>query len=157
MARWTPPHNDPIGSNEHIGRRLFDEPLLVGAADQPEFAGLSLRHFENSDREYSLDRLGLSSVDAAVVHYLRPRATEAGNRFRKPKSFNGWAVIRAARLTNPPKGKNVDLVPSPEHGEGLKENVFHAHALRPENQDDYSFALHLRHLFTSYGKVHKDS
>jgi len=34
MARWKPDPSQPFGPAEHIGRRLFDEPKLVGAEGQ---------------------------------------------------------------------------------------------------------------------------
>jgi hypothetical protein len=83
MARWDPPAN--VGDNEHVGRRLFDEPLLVGARDQPSFSGLLLSHFETRGDEYLLDRLGKSSVDRRVGAYLMPKAEAAGHTFRNPK------------------------------------------------------------------------
>jgi hypothetical protein len=156
MASWTPAADQPIGSNEHLGRRLFDEPLLAGGADQAPFNGLDLRNFqEKRDREYSLDRLGRSSVEPKVLTYLLPRATQAASKFRDPKRFDGWAVLRARELTKARVGANVWIEPSPVAGRGFDENIYHAHALRPEDKEDYSFALHLRHLFTAYGQIER--
>ncbi len=152
MARWQPQPDQPVGPNEHIGRRLFDEPMLAGAQDQPSFAGLDFRHFEETrDPEVSLDRLGQSGIDKAVVRYLRPRADKAGTTFRPPKAFNGWAVVRARLLSNPPHGPAVPVIASPIPGQGLDENIYHAHVATPDHFDHYSMALHLRHLFTSPG------
>ena len=65
MARKWNPRTDPVGRNEPIGRRLFDEPMLMGAQDQPSFKGLDYRHFEvtPNDRELSLDRLGCTGIE----------------------------------------------------------------------------------------------
>jgi hypothetical protein len=102
---WTPQIGQPVAPNEHVGRRLFDEPMLAGAQNQQAFAGLDLRNFEEKrDGEISVDRLGRSSVEKAVVNYLRPRAHAAGGKFTPSKQFNGWAVLRVARLQNPPRG-----------------------------------------------------
>jgi hypothetical protein len=156
MASWTPAAGQPISPNEHLGRRLFDEPLLAGAADQAQFNGLDLRNFqEKRDQEYSLDRLGRSGVERRVRTYLLPRATQAASKFHDPKRFDGWAVLRARELTNARVGASVHVEPSPVAGVGLDENIYHAHALRPEDKEDYSFALHLRHLFTMYGQVER--
>jgi hypothetical protein len=48
-------------------------------------------------------------------------------------------------------------VASPILNAGLAEldlNAYHTHALRPEADDDYRFALHVRNLFGTYGQVH---
>lgn len=156
MASWTPPADQTIGPNEQLGRRLFAEPLLSGAVDQRQFRGLDLRNFqEKRDREYSLDRLGRSNVERAVIKYLQPRAINAAQSFREPKSFDGWAVLRARELTAAKVGKHVEIFASPVRGQGMEENIYHAHALRPETTDEYSFALHLRNLFASYGGIER--
>jgi hypothetical protein len=151
MARWKPQANLPIGLKEPVGRRLFDEPMLLGAANQPHYGGLDLRNFqETRDNEYSLDRLGKTGIDGAVIRYLKPRAIAGGKSFRKPKKFNGWIAVKSETLTSPPPtGKPIVLMASPVSGEDLDENAFHAHAIRPEDQTDLIFALYLRHLFSS--------
>jgi hypothetical protein len=154
MARWTPSAGEAIGANEQLGRRLFDEPLLVGAGDQRDFSGLDLRNFqEKRDNEYSLDRMGKSGIDRSVVSYLLPRATHAGTKYSPAKSFDGWAVIGARRLrqANP----KVEFKSSPVSGSGLEENPYHAHAVRPDNLLDIHFALYLRHLFVLHGTVRR--
>ena len=159
MATWKPRSDEPVGNNEHVGRRLFDEPMLAGATDQKAFGGLILRNFEeNRDREFSLDRLGRTGVDRKVVSYLLPRANAAATRFVPHRSFDGWAVLRARVLENPPKGLGLPVTASPIAGDGVDENIYHAHATLPESQDAhqrYSSALHLRHLFASHGTVHR--
>jgi hypothetical protein len=155
MARWTPP--DKIENNEHVGRRLFDEPLLIGAQDQKPFKGLDLRHFEEKrDRETSLDRLGRSNVERAVINYLLPRAESAATQFKPEKIFNGWAYLKAKDLMFPPKGikYSSQVVASPISEKDLAENIYHAHIVMPDDVDHYSMALHLRNIFCSYGSVH---
>lgn len=153
MARWKPESDKPVGPNEHVGRRLFAEPMLVGAQSQRPFAGLDLRNFEEKrDLEFSLDRLGRSSVENAVVNYLRPRAVTAGKKLNPPRPFNGWAVLQARKLENPPVGSlKFPVKPSPIAGTDLSENIFHAHAVLPESFDSYSIALQLRELFEAHG------
>lgn len=156
MGRWVP--SERVGSNEHVGRRLFDEPLLAGGQGQPRFEGLDLRNFEERrDQEFSLDRLGRQSVEKAVVTYLVPRAIASGKRFVPTKSFNGWAVLRARQLETPAVGLDrygkLPVIASPEPGESFSENIYHAHVVTPE-LDHYSKALHLRQLFARYGTVH---
>jgi hypothetical protein len=152
MARWEPPAN--VGINEHVGRRLFDEPMLVGAAGQPSFSGLLLSHFEETrGDEYSLDRLGKSSVDKRVTSYLTPRADAAGLTFRKPKAFNGWAVLPARELVNARRAPRCEVIASPIDEPEPNDNKYHAHVARPLDVDPLHMAPHLRHLFTTYGKV----
>jgi hypothetical protein len=152
MARWDPPAN--VDNNEHLGRRLFDEPMLTGTSDQPSFAGLLLTHFEeNRGNEYSLDRLGRSSVDRKVISYLKPRAQTAGNTFRKPNCFNGWAVLPARHLLNARRPPSLAVIASPIYEAAPNDNIYHAHVLRPNSMDPTHMALHLRHLFTNYGTV----
>lgn len=156
MARWVPAADQPIGNTERIGRRLFDEPLLAGAGDQESFAGLDLRNFqETRGREVSLDRLGRTGIDKAVIRYLQPRAATAGTNFRTAKQFNGWACLPARELGQSRFGVGaMPVVASPIAGEGLEENVYHAHVLTPDGMNHYLTALHLRHLFGTYGQVH---
>jgi len=158
MARWIPP-SDRIDRNEHIGRRLFDEPMLVGAVDQRSFAGLLLSHFEETrDDELSLDRLGRSSVDSRVVNFLRPLGATAAVAFRSSKRFDGWAVLPAHRLTGAVREVVLPLKPSPE-----PNNPYHAHVdtqglFAAEPSRHYFIALHLRYLFTGPGSsVHRAS
>jgi hypothetical protein len=155
MARWAPAADQPIGNTERIGRRLFDEPLLAGAGDQKTFAGLDLRNFEETrSREVSLDRLGRSGIDKAVIRYLQPRAVAAGTKFRTAKQFAGWAFLPARDLSQSRSGFGAtSLVPSPIEGQDLEENVYHAHVLKPEGMHHYIMALHLRHLFATYGQI----
>jgi hypothetical protein len=154
MAAWKPKPTDPIRANEHLGRRLFDEPMLVGAMEQRSFAGIELRHFEETreDGEFSLDRVGQSSVDRKVVNYLRPRAVAAGEGFKPTRAFNGWAVLRAATLCQP-EHRLTNPVASPIGGQELEENIYHSHTQIPEGFDRHLFALKMRHLFTTKGKV----
>ena len=131
--------------------------MLIGGQSESPFAGLDIRNFEEKrDREFSLDRLGRSGVENAVVGYLLPRSNAAGRAFRPIKAFNGWAVLRAHQLERPPIGLDrygqMPVIASPEPGEGLAENIYHAHVLTPQ-VDHYGMALHLRHLFANYGTV----
>lgn len=157
MATWRPSSSDPIGSKESLGRRLFDEPLLAGQEQVKKYEGLELRHFEEKrSNEFSLDRLGRTNVERAVVNYLLPRARQQGQTFNPKRTFHGWAVVRAERLTKPATGPSLPVVPSPIKGDGLAENTYHAHAVlpdRPDPESHYSNALHLRHTFTRHGTV----
>jgi len=123
MARWIPRSNEPVGKNEAIARRLFDEPMLVGAIGQRPYAGLDLRNFEETRAdEFSVDRLGVSGVNKAVVRYILPLAEDAAKQFHSAKRFEGWATLPADRLVKPYKGIELAVIPSPE-----MDNPYHAH------------------------------
>lgn len=153
--RWEP--DDQVNQSEHVGRRLFDEPMLFGAYDQPQYNGLALRNFEESrGREFSIDRMGKSSCDGRVVRYLELRAENHGKKFAQPKEFCGWAYIRASKLIRPDTGTPLQLIPSPVRegdaewcDQDLEQNRFHAHILMPDNADGEAFALRIRHLLTN--------
>src|SRR5580658_8732698 len=99
MPRWTPADNAPLGPNERIGRRLFDEPALSGAPDQPLWRGLDVRHFEETrDRQFSVDRLGATGIDGRVKSYLVRRALEDAKNYHEPKGFNGWVHMTVRNL-----------------------------------------------------------
>jgi hypothetical protein len=155
MAHKWNPKTDPVGKNEPIGRRLFDEPMLMGAQDQPSFKGLDYRHFEETraDRELSLDRLGYTGIDNKAKNYLKPRADDAGAKCVPPKQFNGWAYVRASVLEKGWKGECFPVIPSPIDLEGLEGNTHHAHI--PIQGDATSAALRLREMFTRHGGVEK--
>jgi hypothetical protein len=125
MAKWQPESDTVIGKNEHLGRRLFDEPMLAGATNQKPFTGLRRRHFEETrDLEFSLDRLGRTSVEPGVIRYLMPRADAAAAKFKPPKAFDGWFVIKADFLQKPKQGPAFPVTPSPDIKPGLDENRF---------------------------------
>lgn len=159
MATWQPKSDEAVGKSESLGRRLFDEPMLAGVQNPKAFGGLDLRNFqEKRDREFSLDRLGRTGIDKKVLNYLSPRAKAASTKFNPPKSFDGWAVLRADVIVKPPVGAGFPLYPSPIAGVGLEENSYHAHALLPESTEAdarYRTALHMRHIFGTYGAIHQ--
>lgn len=154
MARWEPNPSEPFAPAEHIGRRLFDEPQLVGATDQKPFPGvLDIRNFEETrGDEFSVDRLGKTGVDKRVKAFLKPLAEAAGNAFHHPKSFDGWATAPSKRVCAPTRGSPIPLKVSPENG-----NPYHAHLetadLLPDagNFRHYHVALFIRELFTGPG------
>jgi len=161
MGRWTPPNNRPVGSNEHIGRRLFDEPKLFGARDQNPFEGLDLRNFEaTADREFSVDRVGDSCCNPKVMKYLTPRAHAAATKFRTPRKFHGWLTVPARKLQIPKPGMNWSVVPSPDPGplvngaapprsdDDMAQNRYHAHVPLPSGMESLFFAYLVRDVFT---------
>ena len=138
-----------------MGRRLFDQPTLIGAAGQKKPAAqYNLRNFQESrETGFSLDRLGRTNPEAAALRYLEPRAKGAASKLRPAKEFHGWATIQAKKLQDHPRVK-FDVRPSPISGEGLVENIYHAEAdCRSDRYDLYSIALHLKHLFESQGVI----
>ncbi len=155
MAVWTPPA-DQLGKNEHVGRRLFEEPALAGSPPGKVPPRLDYRHFEETrGQELSLDRLGQTGIDKRVVQYLLPRAVSQGDSFRPTRNFTGWYAIKADVLIRSSKGPRTTLTASPitvegSDGRDLTENRYHAHAKLPD-ADPYMAALHLRELFESKG------
>jgi hypothetical protein len=131
--------------------------MLVGAKDQKSFGGLDIRHFEEPcGDEFSVDRLGRSSVDRSAVRCLRPLADAHGRTFRSPKMFNGWVVLQAHKLQKPTKGTPLPVIASPE-----KDNQYHAHVdtrklleSEPEPMRHYLIAMYLKELFGAKGMVH---
>ncbi|MCG8052454.1 MAG: hypothetical protein JAZ15_14720 [Candidatus Thiodiazotropha endolucinida] len=150
--RWQP--NSTIGKNEAIGRRLFDEPMLIGATDQPKYEGILLRHFEeNRDNELSVDRLGQSGINKKVKKYLQQRATNAAKGFHKQKSFNGWIFVQKQALELGYKGRQFPTLASPiTDGETeIDNNIYHAHISLSDNSEIDAF--YLKHIFTTKGKI----
>jgi len=154
MARWKP--DKKIGKHELIGRRLFDEPMLIGYSEEQSFEGLDLRNFEEKrDDETSLDRLGRTGVEKGVKNYLLRRAIAASENFKPKRTFNGWFTVAAHFIEGEQiNGKAISLIASPIIDEDLKENIYHAHVVKPDETDSIVMALYLRHLFTKYGKAH---
>lgn len=152
---WTP-SSDKVAPTEHLGRRLFDEPMLTGATDQRHFGGLDLRNFEETrGDDFSVDRLGRTSIDKKVVRLLKPLADAAGGTFHARRRFDGWAVVPARHLERKVKGISLSVKPSPE-----SENPYHAHvptgdllAEIPEQARYYHKALHLKAIFTGTGST----
>ena len=153
MAKW--PQADKIGNGERVGRRLFDEPMLSGAAGQKSFGGIKLYHFEQNAPEISLDRLGPSNdTQLAAREYLLPRAHADAKKFHKQKRFDGWAYVCVKELTTARNQEpSLSVVPSPLEGESPEDNKYHAHLLRPDTKTNYQMALHLRNLFVTHGGI----
>ncbi len=174
MPRWTPEDNQPVGPNEHIGRRLFDEPKLFGASDQNPLDGLQLDNFEpTNDNGLSLDRVGVGCFNKQVRKYLTPRADNAGKRGHTTKTFHGWLTLPAKRLMHPMRDVKWDIVASPDRGppaedggnkpwsdDNLLQNQYHAHipvpcaGEKPSNDERSLFAFRLREVFVKAGDRH---
>jgi hypothetical protein len=156
MALWIP-NTDKIGPNEHLGRRLFDKPQLIGALDQRPRHRLRLGHFleKRDGGETSLDRMGESCVNKGVRSYLAQRAIKAAEKFREPQQFNGWTVIHIKILRKPPHGTPISVEPFPITAPELDEldkNIYHAHAL-PEGRSYNDMAFQLFWLFSEHGRT----
>jgi hypothetical protein len=155
MAKWNP-LTDPVGKNEPVGRRLFDEPMLKGAADQRTFSGLNLRNFEETrDKQLSLDRMGQTGITRSVKSYLIPRAESAAKKFTPAKQFNGWVVVSAKFLESGYEGKKFPVVASPQDGIDLDRNDYHAHSEIPSDLNSTIAALFVREIFGKRGKLER--
>src|SRR5208282_4518199 len=148
MALWNPNATTVAGS-EFIGRRLFERQGLKGAKDQkrPEKT-FELYHFDNSDHEVSVDRLGQNSVDGKVKkNYLNSRGHYASTLMHKAE-FHGWAVTQAKIIQSPPTSYPISPSPKAQVGaEPLTENDFHAHIEMPAHLSKYEMAAILKHVF----------
>ncbi len=162
MGRWIPKDSNPVGGNEHIGRRLFDEPKLFGATDQNPFEGFSLNHFDpGKDRELSVDRVGDGCFHAKAMSYLTPRAEYAATTTHEPRTFHGWLIAPAAKLIDASTKKKWSVVPSPERGPTVggvtpewdetnkAQNRCHAHIPVPDGVDNLFFAYMARSAFSA--------
>jgi hypothetical protein len=162
MGRWIPKDSNPVGANEHIGRRIFDEPKLFGATDQNPFDGFALSHFEpGEDRELSVDRVGDGCFNPKAMGYLARRAEFAATTTHKPRTFHGWLTAPAAKLVHPRTKARWQIVPSPERGPmvngvspewndaDLTQNRCHAHLPVPEDVDNLFFAFMVRAAFVA--------
>ncbi len=167
MARWIPDDKARVAPNEHVGRRLFDEPKLSGAPDQQPFRGLLVKHFieKRAGGEFSVDRLGRTGVDKGNVRYLQPRASAAGATFRTPKRFDGWIAGPVQKIATDPPGIDWPVAscvrthaaggePEPWSDKNLQQNCYHAHVPMPPTLAPYDFALRIREQFLTHGTVY---
>jgi hypothetical protein len=159
--RWEPERNQPVGPKEAIGRRLFEEPDLVGAKDQKPKVLLDFRLFEEkrSPFEVSLDRLGARGPDDRVLPFLSEKAVKQGLSRKPAKTFFGWQHIAADLLANPKTGPlKFPVIASPvkpEQPNDPEHNPYHAHISPPIGNngpcEPMTVALYLQMLFSKYG------
>lgn len=147
MAAWSPAKE--VADSELVGRRLFSAPskpnvLTNGVGD------LDLNHFLDTRPEISIDRLGRSNVEKAVVAVLNPLAETAASNFTPPKRFDGWAGVRAKHLTQN-RNLSLEVVASPIT-DPKEFNKFHAHLQQNTEIEPYFLALHLWHIFRKHGE-----
>lgn len=153
MALWSPKSTDPVGPNERIGRRLFDQKQLSGAQDQKRPPNVfELYHFEErrDAGDISVDRLGKTGIDRRVCNYVERRAIFAASSFKPARKFIGWAVVSAKALQRPAQGPSLLVTPSPliaSDENELLENKYHAHIERPSRYQPYEMAMHLKTIF----------
>jgi hypothetical protein len=161
--RWQPRSGDPIGPKEPIGRRLFEEPTLVGAKDQKPKVFLNYRAFEENRPPYqvSFDRLGEKSRDDKVVDFLVEKAVNQGHSRKPPRDFHGWVHLPAALLTQPRRGTLKFVVEAspiaPDDASDPPHNPYHAHISPPTGAsgptEPMTVALYLQAFFSDYGEV----
>jgi hypothetical protein len=159
--RWEPERNQPVGPKESIGRRLFEEPVLVGAKDQKPKVFLDVRSFEEKRPpfEVSLDRLGANGVDDRVLTFLTEKAVQQGQSRKPAKTFFGWQHVAANVLATPKTGSfKFPVIPSPvnpDQPNDPEHNPYHAHVSPPVGSngpcEPMTMALYLQMLFSKYG------
>ncbi len=155
--QWKPDPDVSLDPNERVGRRIFDEPKLKGVDKQPDFGSVRVEHFrEKRGSHVSIDRLGRTNIESRVVKYLGPRCEWQGQKFNKPKSFDGWAVIQVKNLVNKRSGMSPwKVFPSAiglENGEEYSDNMYHAHTICHGKYSNEEKALFFRYLFEQYGE-----
>jgi hypothetical protein len=165
MARWNPSLKEPLQPNGRVGRRLFDEPMLFGAQDQPSWDGLRITHFEEKrDSQFSIDRLGRGNIEPAVIKYLEPRAIADAAKTHNPRRFDGWVhtTVRVLLETAEPAlgcevkpsaldGKEVATDNTVWDDRNLAQNKYHAHIVISDVWKPSLFALVARQKFTKPG------
>ena len=157
MATWQPDPADPIGDNEPLGRRIFDDDLWRDALAQGMAHIFRPDHFYDNrlEEDLSFDRLGMSgNPQAIVLSFLNALAhAEAENR---GKDHAGWGWVlrknlrdsdRAVLKVRPsPIIDDPDSPDNPYHADLLRENH------RTKQQANY-LALQLAHLFNKNGEL----
>lgn len=157
--RWVPKPTDPIGDKEAIGRRLFDEPALSGALDQPPRELLDFRNFEEKriPIEVSFDRLGKTGPEPKVKAFLDPLGVALGQALTPRRQFHGWSFLKTETLAKPPRGPGFPLTISmiePDDKTHKDHNPYHVHALVTD-KDWFTTSLLLQHLFSKHGTLER--
>ena len=152
MARWVPNPARPIGKNEPIGRRIFDDIVWRDEANQGQKGRLRVDHFYDTrvEEDLSFDRLGKQgNPDPRVVNLLKQLANAEADNERK--SFEGWAYVAKRHLKKPLEDNELDIRPDDDS----EENPYHALLARDDYRERrlaYFLALHLVHIFEGKGK-----
>lgn len=153
--RWVPDPGEGIGSNEPLGRRVFDDPVWRDSLQQGLKYVIRYDHFYDTrlSENLSLDRLGSAgNPSKKVIAFLKAKADrEASQRNTR---FEGWAYLLAKHFKL--LEKPLPLRPSPVSGP--LENPYHADLQRDsyrEKKDAYLLALHLKQLFEVNGGFSK--
>lgn len=155
MAKWVPSRNAQIGDNEHLGRRRFKRPQLIGFIGQEPRPTLSYLDFlDDRDYDISVDRLGKNGVDPKVKEVLRPLA-EANAQKRTPKMvFSGWASVQVKKFMNDAQKLRYSIAPDPIRETESENNEYHAIISCPTDREHLEVALTLHHWFAKYGVLH---
>jgi len=154
MALWDPSRDTKIGDVEHLGRRRFKRPQLIGFSDQAQKHELTYLDFLDSrDPNLSVDRLGKNGVDSKVKDRLRNLAAVNAEARRPKVEFIGWASVQAKKFLNEAQKVGYSIKPDPIPGTLEEQNEFHAVISCPAHIDRTHVALYLYHLFTKHGDV----
>lgn len=150
---WEPPKT--VGDQEVIARRLFRRQPLKGAKDQPiPDDACELYHFEDNRTpgSISMDRLGATGVNKAIVRVLQPKALEHSGIINK--SFDGWRYVTAKSIRScHTTHTKLDVSASPiETGKDHEINPFHADAIYWETEG-YNSPPELKTSFLAH-KLH---
>lgn len=153
MARWVPDPAGPIGKNEPIGRRIFDDIVWRDEANQGQKGRLRVDHFYDTrvEEDLSFDRLGKQgNPDPRVVNLLKRLANAEADNEGKP--FEGWAYVVKRHLKKPTEDNELDIRPDDDS----EENPYHALLARDDYRERrlaYLLAIYLVHIFEEKGKL----
>jgi hypothetical protein len=104
--------------------------------------------------DFSVDRVGMGGFDKRVARYLTPRAKAAANKFKQPRTFDGWLTVPCRLVTTRHADSVWTLVASPDggppNGDGtpadwsddkLDQNRYHAHVPIPAEMHKLFFGF----------------
>jgi len=130
-----------VGSDERVGRRIFND-RLRGTDGQPEPPLGNIDWFiEKKSAELSVDRIGQGKFKKDHRSYLTSCAKEHSSKIHGQPSFAGWACIDVFSLRKSWKNCSANVKASPIYQEGVVENKFHADIFFPDSSSECSSAL----------------
>jgi hypothetical protein len=150
MPVWEPKADQPVGAKEMLGRRIFSDKIWDGAFGNGRKL-FRVDHFLDMNREadLSLDRLGRSSEEGAVVRRVGHHAHTEGDQHNPPRPFTGWAACGRNHFAT--AKCNVPVEPRPlEDG----TNPYHAEIVRDDyrgRSGPYAFATMIRDVVSQQG------
>ena len=157
MATWQPNPSGPIGDNEPLGRRIFDDAIWRDALAQGKTHIFRPDHFDDNRlaEDLSFDRLGMSgNPQAKVLRFLDALAQAEAENHGKDHAGWGWVLRKNLRDSD---RTVLKVLPSPIIDDlDSPDNPYHADLSRENHrtvQQAKYLSLHLAHLFNKIGKL----